>query len=70
MSTEREPMSDEPNSVAATDISSMRLLLSNLHHEITNQGGSEGELFREAEETIRWLLTEYLKRGEMIEWAE
>jgi hypothetical protein len=44
----------------------MRDLLSNLHHEIDNMGGYEGDLMRQAEETIRWLLGEYLKRGEMI----
>lgn len=51
---------------AATSLPELRDLLSNLHHEIENQGGREGELFREAEETIRWLLDEYLKRGEMV----
>lgn len=38
-----------------------RILLADLHHEISNQGGREGELFQRAFLALFALTVEYLK---------
>lgn len=61
-------MADAPiNDYAATSLPEVRSLLTDLNHESRNMSGYDAELMKRAEETIRWLLGEYLKRGEMVE---
>lgn len=60
-------MADTPvNDYAATSLPELRNLLSDLHHESRNMSG-DAELMKRSEETIRWLLGEYLRRGELVE---